>query len=43
MSVAGSPFVRDCAQHSEAAGIDQPYSPNLVELDFSHLAVCHTA
>ena len=28
---AASQFARDRAQHSEAAGIDQRYSPNLVE------------
>jgi hypothetical protein len=31
MSAAASRFARDRAQHSEAAGIDQRYSPNLVE------------
>ena len=36
---ASSTFARDRAQHSEAAVIDQRYSPNLVELDFSHLRV----
>ena len=31
MSAHASRFARDRAQHSEAAGIDQRYSPNLVE------------
>jgi hypothetical protein len=31
MSVAGSRFARDRAQHSEAAGLHQRYSRNLVE------------
>jgi hypothetical protein len=37
---ASSTFARGRAQHSEAAVIDQRYSPNLVEEGFSELRGC---
>lgn len=39
MSANASRFARDRAQHSEAAGIDQRNSPNLVEVQCSEVRV----